>query len=607
MRFLCVFPVALALLEITRPAGLDFTHHNSPTKQRYLPETMGGGVALLDYNNDGLLDIFLVNSGKLPGAFDRRNPRYWNRLYRQNGKGSFTDVTASAGLSDAGDNYGMGVATGDFDNDGYPDLYVTSYGHNILYRNTGKGRFEDVTEKAGVDAGGWSVSAGFLDYDKDGKLDLFVSRYLTYDLTRNLICGTPTHSYCRPDKYQGSSNRLYRNEGNGRFRDVTAPSGIGAHTGKGMGVAFNDYDADGYPDIFVANDLTEQFLFHNLRNGKFEERALDAGVAFSDDGKVYSGMGAAFADYDNDGRPDVVVTNLALEKWALYRNDGGGYFSYASLSSGLAGLVARSSGWGVGLQDFDNDGWKDMFGAAGHVLDNVEQIHSGLRYLEPPVLYRNLEGRFQKSDLGALPAIAGRGAAFGDLNNDGAVDVIVSVLGGNPIVMMGRPNENHWLTLKLTGTRSPRDGQGAVVRIGRQSVYASTSGSYLSASDPRVHFGLGAETKVTVEVGWPGGKRQVLTNIAANQILEVKRSSGMMLIRCSAARSSGHAGSAAARRSWPQSEGCGRSRWRRSRVPPRRGTGAKPRPGTRQPRSRIPRQEAVPRSDRIPAQSTRSR
>src|SRR5687768_8310019 len=214
MRFLCVFPVALALLEITRPAGLTFTHQNSPTKERYLPETMGGGVALLDYNNDGLLDIFLVNSGKLPGAFDRRNPRYWNRLYRQDGKGSFTDVTASAGLSDAGDNYGMGVATGDFDNDGYTDLYVTSYGHNILYRKTGKGRFEDVTEKAGVDAGGWSVSAGFVDYDKDGKLDLFVSRYLTYDLARNLICGTPTHSYCRPDKYTGSSNRLYRNDGN---------------------------------------------------------------------------------------------------------------------------------------------------------------------------------------------------------------------------------------------------------------------------------------------------------------------------------------------------------------------------------------------------------
>lgn len=522
MKFLSAFPVALALLEITRPAGLDFVHRNSPTTQRYLPETMGGGVALLDYNSDGLLDIFLVNSGKLPGAFDRRNPQYWNRLYRQNRDRSFTDVTAGTGLSDAGDNYGMGVATGDFDNDGYPDLYVTSYGHNVLYRNTGTGRFEDVTKKAGVDTGGWSVSAGFLDYDNDGKLDLFVSRYLTYDLNRNLICGAPNHSYCRPDKYQGASNRLYRNEGDGRFRDVTGPSGIGAHIGHGMGVAFNDYDADGYPDIFIANDLTEQFLFHNLRNGKFEERALDAGVALSDDGKVYSGMGAAFADYDNDGRPDLVVTNLALEKWALYRNDGDGYFSYASLSSGLAGLVASSSGWGVGLQDFDNDGWKDVFGAAGHVLDNVEQIHSGLRYLEPPALYRNLQGRFQKSDLGALPPIAGRGAAFGDLNNDGAVDVIVSVLGGNPVVMMGRPGGNHWLTLKLTGMRSPRDGQGAVVRIGRQSVYASTSGSYLSASDPRVHFGLGAETKVTVEVNWPGGRRQVLANVAANQVLEVK-------------------------------------------------------------------------------------
>jgi len=515
-----MLPVALALLEITRPAGINFIHRNSPTDQRYLPETMGGGVALLDYNNDGRLDIFLVNSGKLSGGFDRSNPAYWNRLYRQNQDGSFTDVTESAGLAQVQNSYGMGVATGDFDNDGYTDLYVTGYGRNTLYRNTGTGAFEDVTDKAGVGAEGWSVSAGFIDYDKDGRPDLFVSRYLSYDLSHNLLCGTPVHSYCRPDKYQGTTNLLYRNEGNGHFRNVSGSSGI-ASLGKGMGVAFNDYDGDGYPDIFVANDLTEQFLLHNKRDGTFEECALDAGAALSEDGKPYSGMGVVFADYDNDGRPDVLVTNLALEKWALYHNDGGGYFSWASSSSGLAGVVARSSGWGVGLQDFDNDGWKDVFAAQSHVLDNVEQIHSGLHYLEPPGLYRNREGKFSRNELDSLPAVAGRGAAFGDLNNDGVMDVVVAVLGGPPVVIHGHPNGNHWLTLKLTGTRSPRDGQGATVRAGRQSVYASTGGSYLSASDPRVHLGLGSSTRATVEILWPSGTRQVIENVSADQAFSV--------------------------------------------------------------------------------------
>ncbi len=526
MKLAISLAVVFGTLQISQ-SGVDFIHRNSPTTQKYLIETMGGGVAVLDYNDDGLLDIFLVNSGKLsdpqklPADYARQDPAYWNRLYRQNQDGSFSDVTAAAGLSKAGNAYGMGVAVGDYDNDGLPDLYVANYGSNILYRNNGDGTFADVTAAAGVAAAGWSVSAGFLDYDNDGRLDLFVARYLDYDLGRNVLCGTPFLSYCRPDKYPGLPSVLFHNEGKGKFRDASQSSGIGKAVGNGMGVAFNDYDGDGFPDIFVANDMMEQFLFHNNKNGTFDERGFEAGVALSGDGKSFSGMGAAFADYDDDGLPDLLVTNLALEKWALYHNDGGGQFSYASLTSGIAGLSVQSSGWGLGLYDFDNDGWKDLFASRSHVLDNVERIRSGLRYLEPPALFRNSGGKFEKVDLG-LPAVAGRGVAFGDLNNDGSVDAVVSVLGGHPIILMGRPAGNHWLILKLTGTRSNRDGMGARVRIGRRWVYATTAGSYLSASDRRIHFGLGSDTNATIEILWPSGARQVLDSVPADQILTVK-------------------------------------------------------------------------------------
>lgn len=527
MKLALVAPLALAILEIFRPAGLDFKHRNSPTSQKYLIETMGGGVALLDYDSDGLLDIFFVNSGKLHDPvttpeFARADPVYWNRLYRQKPDGSFADVTAAAGLSKAGNSYGMGVAVGDYNNDSYPDIYVTNYGTNLLYRNKGDGTFADVADAAGVIGGGWSVSAAFLDYDNDGRLDLFVSRYLDYDLSRNIRCGTPFTAYCRPDKYEGTTNLLFHNEGNGRFRDASSASGIGKVKGKGMGVAINDYDADGFADIFVSNDLTEQFLFHNRKDGTFEERGLTADVALSGDGRAYSGMGAAFADYDNDGLPDIAVTNLALEKWALYRNEGGGQFGYASLTTGLAALVARNSGWGVGLFDFDNDGWKDLFAAQSHVLDNVERMNSSLTYLEPPGLYRNVGGSFERNSLATLPAVAGRGAAFGDLNNDGAVDAVTAVLGGSPMVLRGRRNQNRWLTLNLIGSRSNRDGVGATVRVGKQLVYATTSGSYLSASDRRVHFGLGSETEVSVEILWPSGQKQQLAPVKAGQILTVR-------------------------------------------------------------------------------------
>ena len=346
------------VLDAAHPPGLDFVHRNSPTSQKYLIETMGGGVALLDYNNDGLLDVFFVNSGrlddpvKLPARFSRAEPAYWNRLYRQNPDGSFSDVTKAAGLDRAGDgNYGMGVATGDYDNDGFTDIYVTSYGRNVLYHNNGDGTFADVTARAGVEGGGWSASAGFFDYDNDGKLDLFVTRYLDWDLGRNIVCGARYPIYCRPDKFAPVSSILYHNNGDGTFTDVSRESGIGAVKGKALGVAFNDYDADCFPDVFVANDGMEEFLWHNNGNGTFTNRALEAGVALSDDGKAYSGMGVDFNDYDNDGRPDILVTNLATEVYALYHNDGNGLFSYVSLPTGLGALSSRSSGWGVGRSE----------------------------------------------------------------------------------------------------------------------------------------------------------------------------------------------------------------------------------------------------------------
>jgi len=515
-------------LRPAEPAGLDFLHRNSPTSQKYLLETMGGGVALFDYNNDGLLDVFFVNSGKLddpvkaPADFRRKDPAFWNRLFRQNKDGTFTDVTSAAGLANAPDAYGMGVAAGDYDNDGFTDLYLTGYGRNTLYHNNGNGTFTDVTTSAGVAPGGWSASAGFFDYDNDGRLDLFVTRYLDWDIGRNIFCGTPFHSYCRPDKFAGVTNLLFHNEGEGRFKDVSTAAGISALKGKSLGVGFNDYDGDGFADIFVANDGMEQFLFHNKGDGTFEECAMKAGVALSDDGKPFAGMGVAFADYDNDGRPDILVTNLALEKYALYHNEGAGHFEYASLTTGLAALTARSSGWGVGLYDFQNNGQKDAFAVQGHVLDNVERIHSGLRYLEPPAMYRARDGKFTKADMGTLPAVAGRGAAFGDLNNDGYMDAVTTVLGGHPIVLMNRGVGDHWLTLKLVGGRSNRDGAGARVRVGKQWNYVTSAGSYLSASDARVHFGLGTESDVTVEILWPSGRKQELPHVAANQILTVK-------------------------------------------------------------------------------------
>lgn len=517
------------ILEQKQPRGLDFTHQNSPTLQKYLIETMGGGVALLDYNKDGLLDIFLVNSGRLtspmqtPEKFDRHDPMYWNRLFRQNRDGTFTDVTEVAGLSKAGDgNYGMGVAVGDYDNDGYPDLYITNYGKNILYHNNGDGTFTDVTEKAGVAAGGWSVSAGFFDYDNDGKLDLFVTRYMEWDTKHSKTCGGEWHTYCPPEEFPATTSILYHNRGDGTFEDVSQRAGITAKKGRALGVAFADYDDDGFTDVFVANDGMQQFLFHNNGNGTFTERGLDAGAALSEDGRRLSGMGVVFQDYDNDGRPDIIVTELPREIYGVYHNEGKGIFSYQSLQTGLGTLSSGSSGWGVGLEDFTNNGWKDLFVAQGHVLDNVAQIDPSLHYEELPLLARNREGHFERVAPGVTAPVAGRGAAFGDLNNDGSQDVVMTVLGGKPQILFGVPGKQHWLTLTLQGSHSNRDGLGARVRVNGQTRFATTGGSYVSANDKRLHFGLGAAEAARIEVVWPSGARQNLNDVKADQFLEIR-------------------------------------------------------------------------------------
>jgi len=517
------------LFDVSFPKGVDFVLRNSPTSRKYLIETMPGGVALLDFNNDGLIDIFLVNGGHVrdpmtpPIRFDRHDPAYWNRLYRQNQDGSFTDVTEQAGLANAGEtNYGMGVAVGDYDNDGYSDIYVTNFGKNILYHNNGDGTFTDVTTKAGVAAGGWSTSAGGLDYDNDGKLDLFVTRYLDWSVAGSKTCGAERPTYCPPLEFPAISSVLYHNRGDGTFEDVSVRSGVAAKKGHGLGVAFADYDGDGFTDIFVANDVTNQFLFHNNGNGTFTECALDSGAALSNNGKMLSGMGVAFQDYDNDGLADLLVTQLPHEPYVVYHNEGQGGFSAQELETGFGALSGKASGWGVGLEDFNNDGWKDAFVVQGHVFDNVETYDATIRYREPPLLALNRNGHFTRGNPGSDVAVAGRGAAFGDLNNDGWMDVITTSLGERPRVFLNRRGNAHWLVVTLRGRKSNRDGFGARVQMNGQTRFATAAGSYLSSNDKRLHFGLGSAETATMEVIWPSGIRQLLRNVRADQFLTIE-------------------------------------------------------------------------------------
>jgi hypothetical protein len=523
--------------EIAQRSGLTFMTDSSPTPNKNQPETMVAGVALLDYDNDGYLDVFVVNGAAIP-SLQKESPKYWNRLYHNNHDGTFTDVTEAAGV--AGIGYGMGVAVGDYDNDGWADIYVVNVGKNQLLHNNGNGTFTDVTDKAGVGGGVldgkkmWSVSAAWVDYNNDGHLDLFVSNYCKWEVNTDPYCGpTPKlRAYCHPKNYANLPNTLYRNNGDGTFTDVSAETGIAKSFGKGMGIAIADYDGDGFVDIFVANDNHPNFLFHNLGGKKFEEVALEAGVAYAQSGSALSGMGVDFKDVDNDGRPDIWHTAVENESFPLFRNVGGGQFVEQTLPAQLA-VTRTMSGWGNGIFDFDNDGWKDLFVARSNVLDNVAQF-SNRKYEEPNSVLRNLgNGKFQDVSSEAGPdfqvAAAHRGVAFGDIDNDGRIDAVVTVLNGSLKYFHNiSKNSNHWIILKLVGKKSNRMGLGAKVRItgedGRvQYNHATTAVGYACASDSRVHFGLGGVRVVReIEITWPSGTRQVLRDVPSDQILKVE-------------------------------------------------------------------------------------
>ncbi len=510
----------------TPSSGISFVLRNGATPEKHQIETMAGGVAVLDYDNDGHPDIFFTNGAKQP-SLAKSDPSYFNRLYRNRGDWTFEDVTEKAGVR--GEGFSIAAAAADFDNDGFTDLFVAGVNRNILYRNRGDGTFEDVTAKAGVaNQGRWAVSAGWFDYNNDGRLDLFVVNYVKWDPAKEPFCGESGkyRSYCHPKYYEGLPNTLYHNDGHGAFIDVSERSGIARHIGKGMGVAFADYDGDGYMDVFVANDTVPNFLFHNERNGSFREVAFPAGVAMNDDGRALSSMGADFRDIDNDGRPDLFVTALTNETFPLYRNLGKGIFADATYQSRIGAATLALSGWSTSAYDFDNDGRKDLFAACGDAQDNTE-LYSSRKSRQPNLaLLARGNGTFEPREIG--PARMHRGAAFADFDGDGRVDVVVTAIGEKPVLLRNVAGKgNQWLGLRLTGTRSNRDAIGARVHVatatGEQWNHVTTSVGYASSSEKAVHFGLGKDDRVQrIEIAWPSGAVQRIEDVAADRYLQVR-------------------------------------------------------------------------------------
>jgi enediyne biosynthesis protein E4 len=530
----------VTFVDVVRSAGIAFQHDNAGSAEKYLIETMGAGCGWIDYDQDGLLDLYLVNSAATRVYSPKQSLR--SALYRNNGDGTFTDVTGKAGVGAEG-LFGMGVAVGDYDNDGFPDLLVLGYGRSILYHNNGDGTFADVTARAGLEnSGRWASSAAWFDYDNDGRLDLVIANYVDWSPQGNFYCGDRgpgLRSYCHPDDFHGQPPTLYHNNGDGTFTDVSKSSGVGLKGGNGLGVVTFDYDNDGWQDIFIANDHMPNFLFHNNRDGTFHEVGYVAGVAVSSDGQFEAGMGTDAADTTGNGRMDLIVAHLDTQLARFYQNLGDQTFDDATLRSKIGYATYHMSEFGARFMDYDNDGARDLFMANGHVLDNIQRYHADTQYAEPKLMFRNNgHGMFENvSDrLGADLQLhrVSRGAAVGDFDNDGDLDILVNNNGQAPQLLRNDGgNANHWLEILLIGTKSNRDGVGARVKVsaGDLILYDQRKGgmSYQSAQDPRLHFGLGPHSRVdTVEIFWPSGIVTKLAGPDSDRIIAVKEGVGIV-------------------------------------------------------------------------------
>ena len=542
----CVFVVAGAaqtpvrFTDVTRESGVSFHHINGASPDKHLVETMGSGGLFFDYDNDGWIDLFLVDGGSLADA--RVASQAKHRLYHNRGNGTFDDVSARSGIQHR--DYGMGACAGDYDNDGWIDLYVTNFGPNVLYRNRGDGSFTDVTAAARVGEPRWSASCAFADLDKDGDLDLFVVNYVDADRSKTPYCGNAKlgqRFYCHPLNYPSLPNTLYRNDGHGVFTDVSDASGIGASRGNGLGLVVTDYDEDGWPDVFVANDSVANFLFRNTGKLRFAEAALGAGVAVATDGQARAGMGVDAGDYDGSGRQGIVVGNFTNESMALYRNEGSGLFTDEAPNSGIGKMSAQSLTFAVFFFDYDLDGLLDVFAANGHVSDDISVVQPNVKYAQAPHLFRNKGKKKFEEKTGQLGralqrAIVGRGAAYGDFDNDGDLDLLITSNNGPARLLRNEnANQNDLLRVKLVGTRANRDGIGAklMLKTAKEKLFnmVKTGSSYCSQSELPIVFGLGVPEEgktLALEITWPGGGKDTLTDLKPNQSLTVQEGKGII-------------------------------------------------------------------------------
>ena len=526
--------------EITSQAGIHFTHNNGAFGKKWLPETMGPGCAFIDYDNDGYPDILFVNGQDWPGH--PKNGATTLKLYHNNRNGTFTDVTQKSGLGIS--LFGLGVAVGDYDNDGFDDVFVTALGQSHLFHNNGNGTFADVTKAAGLwGPSEFSTNAVWFDYDRDGKIDLLVSNYVQWSEKGDLYCTLDgaRKSYCTPESYKGASVRLWHNLGGGKFEDATQKAGFYDPTSKSLGIALLDYNSDGWLDVLIANDTQPNKLYLNKKNGTFEERAVSAGIAFSEDGIARAGMGVDAADYDRSGHASLIITNFSNQMLSLYHNEGNGLFVDEAPRSEVGRASLVTLGFGCFFFDYDNDGWPDIFVADGHIENEIERVQKRVTYAEPPHLFRNLgNNKFEEvtAKVGAgfaAPKVA-RGAAYADINNDGALDILITTNGGPAHLYLSEGVTNQSLRLKLVGTKSNRDGIGAIVRVAsgadKQWAMMKSGSSYLSQSELILTFGLGTKSKAdAIEIQWPSGQTDKLTNVNAGQTITVEEGKGVIAAR----------------------------------------------------------------------------